>query len=191
MFDRIFAAAIVYLLRPLAILKFPLAKQRFFSCGLIALTAVFFTFLLDFHQGASAQSAVLTLPLDAARPQDLSGWAEAGIRSEINRQFQQNAALTEVEVVVIGDRHGEIVPISTTRVSRSQWQETPRVGAWTEYYSSAYALLQRHEGQSATVAAAPVPAPIASRGSAAEVDRAFDEGRLTGTAAQQYLSQLD
>lgn len=118
--------------------------------------------------------------------------AEAMVSDEISRQFSQNPDLPKVEVMVVGDRNGEIVPILTTTVSRAQWQETPRVSIWTEYYNPSYALLQRHEGQpTETVARTPARATINDQSPISEIDRAFDEGRLTGATAQEYLDELD
>jgi hypothetical protein len=66
------------------------------------------------------------------------------------------------------------------------------VSVWTEYYNASYALLQRYEGQpTETMARASNRATRANRMPIAQIDRAFDEGRLTGTAAQEYLDELD
>ncbi len=118
--------------------------------------------------------------------------AETMAGDEINRQFSQNSSLTEVRVVVVGERDGEIVPVLTTTVSRVQWQETPRVSAWTKYYNASHALLQRHEEQPTAVVARASRGGTRSAGiPAAQIDRALDEGRLSGEAAQEYLPELD
>jgi hypothetical protein len=125
---------------------------------------------------------------------ELTAQAESMINDSVNRHFSQSVNSPEVEVVVLGDRYGEIVPISTTSVSRAQWRENPRASAWTRYYSASYALLERHneEPESTAVASSPNRSVGAtSLGLIAQIDAAFDNGSLTGVAAQQYLSYLD
>ncbi|MBD0335555.1 MAG: hypothetical protein ICV62_08700 [Cyanobacteria bacterium Co-bin13] len=131
-------------------------------------------------------------------PGDLAIQAELMASDSINRYFSQSASPSEVEVVVVGDRHGEIVPILTTAVSRTQWQENPRVSAWARYYNASHALLQRHEESEETIVArssgrsgSTSPVSISSLGQSAQIDAAFDRGHLTGVAAQPYLSYLD
>lgn len=121
---------------------------------------------------------------------DLMAQAESLVINMINRQFQQNPALSQLEVVVMGDRHGEQIPLSSTIVSRQQWRNKPIVSAWSNYYGASYALLNRH--QTTTVAAAPrTPSTSVPRDRAAQVQEAYDAGRLTGPEAQRYLDDLD
>lgn len=125
---------------------------------------------------------------------EITAQAESMVNDSINRHFSQSASLPEVEVVVLGDRYGEIVPILTTSVSRGQWRDNPRVSVWTRYYSASYALLERHneEPESTAVASNPNRSVGASDfGLVVQIDAAFDNGSLTGVAAQQYLSYLD
>lgn len=145
-------------------------------------------------------TAVIDIPIyGRVQPSDLAVQAEALAEREINHQFSQDVGISEIEVVIVGDRNGEIVPILTAAVSRTQWEEIPQVNAWAQYYISSYALLLRHEEQERdnsqeTVAGLP-PGSIASRGGqtpAGTIDRAYDEGRLTGEAIQrEYLDDLD
>ena len=142
---------------------------------------------------AEMQGLVIEIPVyGQAVPGSLTAQAELLVSSAIERQFKQNPGLSTIQVVVTGDRNGEIIPILTTTASRAQWQAKPQVKAWTKYYSSSYALLQRHE-QKAEIAAAPPARPVAMRNlqAAAQIDAAFDAGRLTGQAAQKYLNNLD
>ncbi|MCA1991670.1 MAG: hypothetical protein LDL41_06435 [Coleofasciculus sp. S288] len=141
---------------------------------------------------AEAQDVVLNIPVYGQTVySDLTAQVESLVSNAINRQFEQNPDLSTIQVVVMGERHGEIIPILTTTVSRTQWQENPRVNAWTRYYSASYALLQRHE-QAETVAMAPVRSTAMSDLERSfQIDEAFDSGRLTGQTAQEYLSDLD
>ncbi len=96
---------------------------------------------------------------------------------------------------MVADRNGEYIPILMTRVSRTQWQATPSVSAWTSYFNAAYALLQRHDSQDVVLANAATAASASGYSGSfqtqTQIDRALDEGRLTGPAAQQVLSDLD
>ena len=124
---------------------------------------------------------------------DLISQAESMVSREIIRNFDSDPSLAEVEVVVLGSRNGDVIPVLTTTVSRTQWQENPQVSAWTKYYSS-YALIRRHDRQSpAQVAAAP------SRSSTAvgfrrvpdQFDRRFDAGQLDGRTVQAHVDLVD
>jgi hypothetical protein len=162
---------------------------------LIATATAFFCFFCNSYRPVSAEAGSIVIDMSVyalVESRDFFRRAEAMVSDEISHQFSQNPNLSEIEVVVVGDRHGEIVPILTTTVSRVQWQETPRVSVWTKYYNPSYALLQRHEGQpTQTVARTPARAMIGAQSPRSEIDRAFDEGRLIGLAAQEYLDELD
>lgn len=140
---------------------------------------------------AEVQDVVIDMPVYGQTfYSDLISRAELMVGDVINRQFSQNADLSTIQVMVMGDRNGEIIPILTTTVSRVQWQENPQVSVWTRY-STSYALLQRHE-QAETVALAPVRSTDMSDWQRSfQIDEAFDSGRLTGEEAQEYLSDLD
>jgi hypothetical protein len=173
-----------------------MAQKIFIRRLLIALTAAWSLGLLKgSYQPAHAemQGLVIELPVYGQTvPGSLTAQAELLVSSAIERQFKQNPGLSTIQVVVTGDRNGEIIPILTTTASRAQWQANPQVKAWTKYYSASYALLQRHE-QKAEVAASPPASTIASSSlnDAAQIDEAFDSGTLTGQAAQKYLNDLD
>lgn len=124
---------------------------------------------------------------------DLISQAESMAEQEINQYFNADPELTGIEVVVLGSRNGDVIPILTTTVSRSQWQENPQVSAWSKYYT-AYALLRRHDRQPPTqVAAAPSrrSASVASRSLSIRFDRQFDSGRLSGQTVQAYADLVD
>ena len=124
---------------------------------------------------------------------DLISQAESMVNQEINRYFDTNPDLAEIEVVVLGSRNGDIVPVLTTTVSRTQWQENSQVSAWTKYYS-AHALLRRHDTPQPTqVATGPSrrSTAVASQGISAQFDRQFDAGRLDGRTVQSYLDLVD
>lgn len=156
--------------------------------------AACFLFLGDSYRPvrADAESIVVDMSVyGQVEYGDFFSRAEAMANDEVSRQFSQNPDLSEIQVVVVGDRDGEIVPILTTTVSRAQWQKTPRVSVWTQYYNASYALLQRREERRTETARVPGRATRGERAPIAQIDRALDEGRLSGAAAQEYLAELD
>lgn len=128
-------------------------------------------------------------------PRDLINQAEQLAGETIARQFQQNPERSTLRVVVLGNRHGNILPILTIAVTRSQWQSNPRVSIWSQYYASG-SLLQRPDApverpNPPQVAARPLGGDTTLGGRNAAIDRARDMGRLTRSQAQEYLSDLD
>ncbi|MBD2579263.1 hypothetical protein [Oscillatoria sp. FACHB-1406] len=127
--------------------------------------------------------------ISSDRYEELQLRAETLAENAIAEQFDSNPHLPALKVTVLCHRDGEILPILSVTVSRAQWQENSKIGAWAQYYPS-YALLQRERGvplrESATqtVASQPQNPTIA-------IDRAFDEGLLSAAQAQQYLGYLD
>ncbi len=159
---------------------------------------------------AETQSIVIEMPIySQAASSNLTAEAESLVSNAINNQFALSPDLTTVQVVVVIQRNGEVIPFLTTTVSRAQWQESSQVQAWTRYYGVSHALLQRHEQEtviatsfpsSSSVSSSPV-APVGTSNSgnsrqaqidrAARIDNAFDSGVLTGQSAQDLLSDLD
>lgn len=150
-----------------------------------------------FFESALANSdgpVLLEMPIyDRTSSDDLIGRAESMASQEINHHFDSDSSLAEIEVVVLGSRNGDVIPVLTTTVSRTQWQENPQVSAWTKYYS-AYALIRRHDRQQPTqVATRPSrrSTAVASRGVSTQFDRQFDAGQLTGRTVQTYADLVD
>lgn len=162
---------------------------------LIVVAAAFLCFVGDSYRPVQAEAESIVVDMSVygqVEYEDFFGRAKAMASDEISRQFSQNPTLSEIQVVVVGDRDGEIVPILRITVSRTQWQETPRVSFFSDYYSASYALLQRYERQpTEIVARTPVRATIGTQRPNSQIDQAFDEGRLPGTVAQEYLDELD
>lgn len=128
---------------------------------------------------------MINLPVYDAADRDVVSQAESLAETTISRQFRQNPTQSIVQVVVTADRHGEVIPIVAVTVSRAQWQANPQVSAWSKYFRSIDALLHRDDSTQVVAMGG------AMQRRSFEIDRAFDEGRLTGPAAQQYLSDLD
>lgn len=67
--------------------------------------------------------------------------AESVVSNVLGQAFAENPRSTEISVMIVGERNGVIVPLLSANVSRSNWQATPIVQAWTRYFSSAEVLL--------------------------------------------------
>jgi hypothetical protein len=50
-------------------------------------------------------------------------------------------------VNILGDRQGQQVPLLTSRVSRSQWQQQPIIRPWTKYFATSAVLLGFNQPQ--------------------------------------------
>jgi hypothetical protein len=144
---------------------------------------------------ASATRFSLELSVDTPIEQlELTQQAESLIRQTITQAFSQNPALNSVEVTVNVNRNGDILPLMTAIVSRSQWQTMPQVSQWSKRYLT-YQQFQRPQ----SIARSTANPMAASRRSQSgnwqavtfAIDRARDRGELSGETAQQYLNHLD
>lgn len=172
---------------------------RTFIQKILISTAVAFALGISFSslRPAQATDGVISvyLPLyGQAEPNDMRLDAESMAADAINSQFAQDPDATSVQVSVLGDRNGEIIPILTITVSRLQWQQSPQISSWARYHN-AYALFQRHD-QERIIAAVPArpdrwSRSIASQSIPPQVEAAYDAGTLSGAMAQDYLSELD
>ncbi|HEY9689221.1 MAG TPA: hypothetical protein V6D46_04445 [Coleofasciculaceae cyanobacterium] len=146
---------------------------------------------------ATPPGITLEIPIyTLTKPHDLLNQAEGLAQETIARQFQQQPNLDRVRLVVLGNRHGNVVPILTVAVTRSQWQRRPQVDSWAQYYASGTLLQRPDRGfDEQWLAARPID-PAASGASAVDprrvaLDRAVDEGQLTRSQAQEQLSDID
>lgn len=99
--------------------------------------------------------------------------AEAAATRVINQAFAQNPALTQVSVTITGRRDGQEVPVLTTRVSRANWQRSPRAESWARYSGDSAKVLLGYEQPSGSQ-------PIANGGVAPGVAQT---GTVSGTVS--------
>lgn len=128
---------------------------------------------------------------DTAHP-DLVQQVEPFLTQQINQRFQQNPQLDRLEILMMVNRQGDVLPLLTTTVSRQQWQRSPQIRLWSQYHS-AYAGFQRPQSP---LTQRPIGARRRSDLSnwpaiAFAIDQARDRRQLAGQLAQQYLSHLD
>lgn len=150
---------------------------------------------------AATERVVIEIPIYGQLVySQLTAQAESMVRDSINRYFAQAGSQSAVEVVVLGDRYGEVVPILTTAVSRVEWQQNPQVSAWTQHYSASQALLERFDDDDSELAQLPVqPSYGGSTDSdfqdhaaqTLQVEEAFQEGRLTPQEYTELIDALD
>ena len=169
--------------------------------GFLSVTTCFVSVLCvdSFSESALASSdgpVLLDMPIyNQTSSDDLFGRAESMVSQEINRHFDTNPSLAEIEVVVLGNRNGDILPVLANTVSRSQWQDTPQVDARSKYYQ-AYALIRRHDSQPPTQVASVAASPrttvsYSSSGLSTQFERQFDSGRLNSRTVQSYVDFVD
>lgn len=106
------------------------------SCGI----AVF----LPFNCPAFAETKFLNISLKVEANQKfdtLMQQAESTAINLIDKEFNRVSKITEVGIIVSGDRNGQVVPILSSRVSRTNWQVQPSIESWTKYFTKAEILL--------------------------------------------------
>jgi len=130
-----------------------------------------------------------------AEYRDVLDAAKTSAQGKISQQFRENPEVSTLQISVLLDRNGEIIPLFTTAVSRAQWQQQPRIEPWVKYHNS-YALLKRHEyseGPDAIVASASASTSL-SRPTVSPSyghDLAFDRGGLPSRFVQKSLDYWD
>ncbi|PSN20826.1 hypothetical protein C7271_00055 [filamentous cyanobacterium CCP5] len=165
-----------------------LAQQLALSAALLVLPA---TMGADSVQ-AETDYQVIEIAIAGRSQSDMVRQAEALARAEVMSQFSANPQLTEVHIDVLGQRHGQVAPILSTRVSRQQWQTTPQIESWTQYYGVAYALLNPSGSQGSgpeLVAAAPTRLQVAGQEDpSVALDQMVRDGRID---YDEYLELVD
>ncbi|MGK7890469.1 MAG: hypothetical protein AB4042_14130 [Leptolyngbyaceae cyanobacterium] len=150
------------------------------------------------RSSAVAATVVVHMPLyGRVASMNLLAEAEQRVAAEIEQRLAQGDGSEPIEILILGDRNGDLVPVLLTTVSPSQWQQNPQVRRWSQYYDS-YALLDRHDQDA--VAATPSsnrtsqsssPPPPSYGVPLSAIEEAYDAGTLSGELAQEYLDELD
>ena len=184
-------------------------STRSLSFVRISLSAIALSTLLCVgspHQSAWANTdqMMLELPLSAdADAQKTLRQAESMVSATLDQRFSQDSTLATLEVVILGNQNGQILPMLTTTVSREQWVANPQVNVWTTYSNSFAALLypSRPPQVVATRPARPqisqssqTPRPSTTRlpeQSVVQIEQAYDEGRLSRQELNEYVDLLD
>ena len=150
---------------------------------------------------ATTDQMMLELSLSAnADAQKTLRQAEQMVSATLEQRFSQDATLSALEVVILGNRDGQIVPMLTTVVSREQWDTNPQVELWTTYANSLSALLFYPSRPSEAIASRP-PQPQAARQPQpprrsfdlpiVQIEQAYDSGRLSPRQLNDWVDLLD
>jgi len=67
--------------------------------------------------------------------------AETVARAAIQRSFDRDILISEVYVVIVGQRQGQSAPVLSVQVSRNQWRGRPDPRRWATYFPTARILL--------------------------------------------------
>ncbi|MGB7442510.1 MAG: hypothetical protein WA919_15710 [Coleofasciculaceae cyanobacterium] len=78
----------------------------------------------------------------------------------IAEYFDNNPEVTEISLMIVGERNGQIVPLLRSRVTRSQWQQDSRVYLFTKYFARSEFLLGFSDLQSPQATSSPAKSPI-------------------------------
>jgi hypothetical protein len=62
-------------------------------------------------------------------------------QNSVDREFQDNPELTEISIIVLAENNGQIVPLTRSKVSRTQWESDSRIERWTRYFGNSRMLL--------------------------------------------------
>ncbi|HSM81986.1 MAG TPA: hypothetical protein VLS96_09875 [Nodosilinea sp.] len=181
-----------------------MAFRPFFYFGKITrslLVSVALTTTIEFmsaSHSAQANSDPLMLVLDiygTPTRSSLGRQAESAAIDEITRAFTENAQLNSVQVNVLGQINGQVVPILSLSVSREQWLSNRQSALQTaQYYYSSYRLLglDSTDGGLASQPVAQAPSvSLVSRDPAVQAGEAFRQGRLSPEEYDQLIDALD
>lgn len=150
-------------------------------------------------ESAWASPMMIEIPLPAnADARKVLRQAELMVSNILDQQFGQNPDVSSLEVVILGNRDGAIVPMLTTIATREEWAANPQVDRWTAYNSSFARLFYQPRPADVVIARAPQPqgSPRTRRTrlpqqSVVQIERAYDAGRLSPRQLDTYLDLLD
>lgn len=147
-------------------------------------------------QRANAEAEQLVFEVFVDQPighRDLVGQAELEAKRLISQRFHEDSGISSLQVSILLNRNGEVIPMFVTTVSRQQWNHSPQVSPWTKYHNS-YALLKRHDigaGQPTVIATTPRISPNSIAAAPRAYESAFDRGGLSSKIIQDSLDHWD
>ena len=90
--------------------------------------------------------------------------AEIAVQRLIGQTLNQSPTLTELSVIVLAERSGQVVPLLSVQVSRSDWQNYPNVNQWATYFRESVELLgfrtRIPESSPQPIPAIPIPSTL-------------------------------
>lgn len=91
-----------------------------------------------------AQSEQLSLMINADPVlgfPELVAKAEVLAAQSIPQAFADNPNITSLQIRILAERNGAVVPLMTTEIARESWQANQYVDNWIRYFNSAQVLL--------------------------------------------------
>lgn len=82
--------------------------------------------------------------IDAAIAQtydELMQQARFQVQQLIEQGFSETSSANQIRIRVVGDRHGQQVPVLIVQVSRSDWQSQPHINLWIRELGTAPRIL--------------------------------------------------
>lgn len=171
----------------------PKQIQHWLTVQGLAIAASAFTLLGLSSMPVKAQrELVIEVPIpEQVSYDEVMNQSEELVTEIINQRFGQNSALSFVQIAIVGSRHGEILPLMKTAVSRSQWQSDPRVVRWTDYNSVSQSLLTRPASRESDVVQPPPGTITANPDPRDLLEDAFNDGLINQEEYETLLDTLD
>ncbi|NJK47198.1 hypothetical protein HC931_02410 [Candidatus Gracilibacteria bacterium] len=91
-----------------------------------------------------AQASEISLPIARQKQENYENFlrrAEATAAKTIQQRFQENSAIAELRLAILGENQGAIAPVLSIRVSRDKWRREPSINRWATYYPDSKFLL--------------------------------------------------
>jgi hypothetical protein len=116
--------------------------------------------------------------------------AETLATNLVEQGFAEDS-VTEVSVNILGERHGQQVPLLSSRVSRTDWQKQPGIQQWTRYFRTSGVLLgffkPEEPNQTPSAFTNPTSEPVSNSPSGGSSTQQLPPGIPSGDSSTQQL----
>ncbi|WP_346293137.1 hypothetical protein [Sphaerothrix gracilis] len=162
--------------------------------------------LFYFQAAVRAETGAFRVNLSPYAGESLSSLmsaAETLASSEVSRRFNQNAELSVVQVTVLGEYNGQVVPVLVVTVPREGWQRSRQIRQWASYFDSSYLLLGFNRSDAETDSSgtardtrvsSPSPRPRISPATLNPVEelvQAAEDGEISDAELIELIDALD
>ncbi|WP_009634188.1 hypothetical protein [Synechocystis sp. PCC 7509] len=100
--------------------------------------------LLPLSYPAFAETKLVSVSLKTEKNQNFNNLMQEAELTAINlidREFNRSSNISEIRIIVSGERNGQEAPLLSAKVSRTDWQTQPKIQSWTKYYPKTGILL--------------------------------------------------
>ncbi len=139
------------------------------SCRLLYSSILALSNILATISIASAEIKEQSFTLQARENQSFEILIQQAVdltKNSVEQEFQANPELTEISIIVLAENNGQIVPMTRSKVSRSQWERDSRIDRWTGYFGNSRMLLGLYNSSTSSkpqVDSSPVSRPARLR----------------------------